>query len=172
MTVGWSIIGPFSIISSSNKDKKGLRRKNIIMLTSNKGSGSITQETEFWLSKFQVIFVVCFVFLQENIISFLYSANWNETQWKKHLSLASEDAEWWIPVGISGINCCSEWFLSNECICCVCTCSLFKGVLQNHIFLVTRGQSLSVCRLKFLIICPLRHFHNKLDRYVSSFNYS
>lgn len=57
--------------------------------------------------------------------------------------------------------------LSNTCICCVCTCSVFKRV-----FLVIREWNASVCHLKLLIICPQRLFHNKLHWRISRFNYS
>lgn len=38
--------------------------------------------------------------------------------------------------------------------------------------LVTRERQASACRLKLLIICPPRHFRNKLGCHVSCFNYS
>lgn len=53
----------------------------------------------------------------------------------------------------------------------LCITSAFQRSLQEHI-LATWELRASVCRLKLLLICPQRNFHNKLGCHVSCFNCS
>lgn len=89
-----------------------------------------------------------------------------------HLFICSRMKEWEFHFGSHGVmnsHRCYEdkVLLSNTCIHCVCTCSVFE-----RCFLVIRERNASVCHLKLLIICPQRLFRNKLHWRISRFNYS